>query len=188
MNLADTMSALANYFGDALEACGRPTCAVLRYVGMAEFVGDGACDCVCEAGSDVDPEPDEGFPQGSLRVVWDSVGPAEKPPSLVTMWSGAQFGPPVVRVRVRVMRCWPTAEDTTVADWDAAAAGLADDAWCLVCAAQELIVCNTPIARARLGVDGCHRVGGYVIEPVLPAGGCAGVTLTMYAQLAAHCP
>lgn len=187
MNLAETLNAVANYYADALEACGRPTCSALRYVGFAEFVGDGACDCVCEAGSDVEVEPDEGFPQGSLRVTWHQIGPSERPPALATMWSGAQFGPPLVQVRVRVMRCWPGEKDTTVAAWDAAAAGIAADAWCLTCAAQKLIVCATPRAREALGVPGCNRVGGYVIEPVVPSGACAGSMLTMWVQLAADC-
>lgn len=186
MNLSDTLSSIANYYADALESCGRPVCAAFRYVGIAEMTGDGACDCTCDAGSDLSVEPLAGFPQGALRVGWRQIGPSDAPPQLKVLWQG-QMAVPLVEVQVRVMRCWPTAKDTPLPDWDSAAAGLADDAWCLACAAQTLIACNTADARAKLGVEGCRNVGGYRLEPVLPDGGCAGTYLTMWAMLAAPC-
>ncbi len=185
MNLADTLSGLTNYYADALEGCGRPVCSALRYVGNAELLGAGACDCTCDATSDLSVEPEAGYPQGTLRVGWQIIGPSEKPPTLATMWSGAQFGVPLVQVHVRVMRCWPTKEGLPVSAWDTAAAGVADDAWCLTVAAQKLIVCRDQAAREALGVEGCNRVGGYRIEPILPLGACVGTALTMYVQLSA---
>lgn len=370
MNLSDTLAALANFYADALEGCGRPVCASLRYVGFAEFVGAGACDCTCgpavgpcvvgdsgdaalsdtgdigvlsdefggycsadgfvsmgvsaphtatwtflltadeaaalnsyggvwlRAAIGISPEdapqtidadqvtlavnavsvdiadllnvyegvpgitdmwvwpsnnvfvPVPGMalvagsntvvvtsvnrfngdsvqsfnvvavdqvgvgadgsqvgdltfaegtgclvacavseaPQGSLRVTWHQVGPSERPPTLQTLVSGGGFGAPWVQVKVRVMRCWPTKDDTPVSAWDAAAAGIADDAWCLTCAAQRLIVCKSSREREALGVGGCSSVGGYLVEPVVPSGGCAGSMLTMWVRLSGECP
>lgn len=186
MNLSDTLTAFANYFADALEGCGRPVCSAFRYVGNAEMLGAGSCDCTCDAGSEITVEPLAGFPQGALRVGWRQIGPSEQPPQLKVLWQG-QMAVPLVEIQVRVMRCWPAAKDTALADWDAAAAGVADDAWCLTCAAQTLIACANAGARERLGVEGCRNVGGYRLEPIEPAGGCVGTYLTMWAMLAADC-
>lgn len=186
MNLSDTLTAFADYFSDALEGCGRPVCSAFRYVGNAEMLDAGSCACTCEAGSDIQTEPLAGFPQGALRVGWRQIGPSEKPPQLKVLWQG-EMAVPLVEVQVRVMRCWPTDKDALLSAFDTASAGLADDAWCLTCAAHTLIACANEGARARLGIVGCRNVGGYRIEPVLPEGGCAGTYLTMWAMLAASC-
>lgn len=186
MNLSDSLSSIANYFADALEGCGRPVCSAFRYVGNAEMLGEGACNCTCDAGSDIEVEPLAGFPQGALRVGWRQIGPSEKPPQLKVLWQG-ETAVPLVEVQIRVMRCWPAGKDTSLAAFDSAAASVADDAWCLTCAAQTLIACKTAVAVASLGVEGCRNIGGYRIEPVLPEGGCVGTYLTMWALLAAPC-
>lgn len=180
MNLSGALSALANYFADALEGCERPVCHVFRYVGNAEMVGDGACDCTCAAETSDGP-----VPQGALRLTWRQIGPMERPPGFVTVVAPGA-GAPWVEVHVRVMRCWPGDKGTSIEEWDTAAAGIADDAWCLACTAHRLVACTGP-QLAELDLDGCASMAGYLVEPVLPSGACAGNDLRLFVRLSATC-
>lgn len=178
MNLPETLTAIANYYDAALVRCERPVCATYRYVGQVGVVsGPGACDCTCE------PETSDGpIPQGVLRVSWKIEGPSITPPSLSTLMAPKQPSMPMVELWIRVMRCWPTAPDTTVEQWDTAAAGIAADADCLMCATEDLL-CMKPTAYGEVGLEGCAALGGYRITPVWPDGGCAGNELQLFARL-----
>lgn len=179
MDLGATLSAVLAYFDSALSECGRPTCVSYLYLGQTGVLkGPGRCDCECE------PEFSDGpIPQGVLRVSWRKVGPTSTPPQFQTVMGQTAPGVPLVELWVRVMRCWPgDAENTTVEQWDAAAAGIAADSDCLASAAHALI-CKKPGALAELGLAGCNAVGGYSVTPVWPEGGCAGNDLQLFARL-----
>jgi hypothetical protein len=142
-------------------------------VGDLTFEEDTGCMVACVAAE---------APQGVLRVSWRAVGPSATPPTFTTAVAPAGPMMPWVELWVRVMRCWPTDLDTDVAGWDTAAAGIAADADCLMCATHDLL-CMQPTAFASVGLEGCAALGGYRINPVWPDGGCAGNELSLYARL-----
>lgn len=172
MILSDVLAAITNYYFEALEDGGRPIGDGARYVGATDW----KC-CTPNAAGD---------PAGALRVYMPRLGSSERPPAIFPVW-GKCPPKPVMEIRVRVLRCWPAQEDSTVEEFDAASAEIYDDAWILSCSTVRLMNSNTlALCSEDLARLGC-TLGGWTLEVVPPSGGCVGAELTLYASVTGPC-
>lgn len=170
MIVAEIARALTLYFAKALDDGGRPIGEGARYVG-------GTLWQCCAPGVD-------GQALGTLRVSMAGMGPTQSPPNRQMYW-GTCAVTSVVEWQVRVARCWPADEASTVDEFDKAAAGVMDDAWILAMSATKLLNHTELLDELCEGSLGC-KLGGYSLVPILPQGGCAGNMVTLFSS--AHGP